>query len=90
MSETLIERQSRSVASELVTQFSNEMEIEKTTIEIVIGLQAKLAMLSNEYGEVVVDGALQLLVDANQPISKILLFVLENPDLKDGIKKSLN
>jgi len=90
MSETLIERQTRSVASELVAQFSHEMELEKTTIEIVLGLQAKLAQLSDEYSEFVVDGALLLLADTDQPISKILLFVLENLDLKAGIKKSLN
>lgn len=90
MSETLIERNYRAVAAELVTHFSNEMELKETTLEIIKSLELKLLELSKEYEEVIVNGALDFLKNSGEPIGKIIVFMLKDESLKANINKKLN
>jgi len=90
MSETLIERNYRSVAAELVTHFSNELELKKSTLEIVKSLEFKLLELSKVYEENIINGALLFLENTDEPIGNIIVFSLKNKSLKANIKKKLN
>jgi len=90
MSETLIERNYRYVAAELVTHFSNEMELKETIIEIIKSLEFKLLELSKEYEEEIINGALDILKNSGEPIGKIIVFALKNESLKTNINKKLN
>jgi len=90
MLETLVERNYRSVAAELVTHFNDELEFEKPTLEIIKSLEFKLIKLSELYEEAVINGALELLKNTDEPLGKILVFALKNEHLKASIKKNLN
>jgi len=90
MSETLSERNYRSVATEIVTHFSNEMELKETTIEIIKSLEFKLVELSKEYEEGIIMGALDILKNSGEPIGNIVLYILKDLDLKENLNKKLN
>ncbi len=90
MSETLTERNYRSVAAELVTHFSNAMELKQTTLEIIKSLECKLQDLSKEYEQGVINGALGILQNSGGPIGKMIVFTLKDETLKANIKKKLN